>query len=218
MGDALGMSRLTKEAKMWGFGERTGINLPPESKGLLPKERPGMGRRNWYRGETMITAIGQGAVTVTPVQMARFAAAIANGGQILKPLVEKNQPTHIVRTLDIKTEYLTIVRQAMRDVVADPRGTAHRALSRAKWTVAGKTGTAQVVMMAADDERTSSNAAHHQDHAWFMGYAPFENPEIAVAVFVEHGGHGGSSAAPVARAVIDAWAEKQRMIHEQVQP
>jgi penicillin-binding protein 2 len=218
MGDLLGMSRLTQEARRWGFGERTGINLPPESKGLLPKERPGMGRRNWYRGETMITAIGQGAVTVTPLQMARFAAAIANGGQILQPLLEKNKPIHIVRTLDIKPSHLKIVRQAMRDVVADPRGTAHRALSRAKWTVAGKTGTAQVVMMAKDEARTSSNAANHQDHAWFMGYAPFEQPEIAVAVFVEHGGHGGSSAAPVARAVIDAWAEKQRMIHEQVSP
>jgi len=157
-------------------------------------------------------------VTVTPLQMARFAAAIANGGQILQPLLEKNKPIHIVRTLDIKPSHLKIVRQAMRDVVADPRGTAHRALSRAKWTVAGKTGTAQVVMMAKDEARTSSNAANHQDHAWFMGYAPFEQPEIAVAVFVEHGGHGGSSAAPVARAVIDAWAEKQRMIHEQVSP
>lgn len=218
MGDALGMSRLTQEAKMWGFGERTGINLPPESKGLLPKERPGMGRRNWYRGETMITAIGQGAVTVTPVQMARFAAAIANGGRILQPLLEKNKPVHVVRKLDVKAAYLKIVRQGMRDVVAEVTGTAHRALARAKWTVAGKTGTAQVVMMAADDERTSSDAVHHQDHAWFMGYAPFEKPEIAVAVFVEHGGHGGSSAAPVARAVIDAWAEKQRLIHEQVQP
>ncbi|MDQ7057348.1 MAG: penicillin-binding protein 2 [Ghiorsea sp.] len=218
MGDALGMSRLTQEAKMWGFGERTGINLPPESKGLLPKERPGMGRRNWYRGETMITAIGQGAVTVTPVQMARFAAAIANGGRILQPLLEKNKPVHVVRKLDVKAAYLKIVRQGMRDVVAEVTGTAHRALARAKWTVAGKTGTAQVVMMAADDERTSSDAVHHQDHAWFMGYAPFEKPEIAVAVFVEHGGHGGSSAAPVARAVIDAWAEKQRLIHEQVSP
>ncbi|MDQ6978470.1 MAG: penicillin-binding protein 2 [Ghiorsea sp.] len=218
MGDALGMSRLTQEAKMWGFGERTGINLPPESKGLLPKERPGMGRRNWYRGETMITAIGQGAVTVTPVQMARFAAAIANGGRILQPLLEKNKPVHVVRKLDVKAAYLKIVRQGMRDVVAEVTGTAHRALARAKWTVAGKTGTAQVVMMAADDERTSSDAVHHQDHAWFMGYAPFEKPEIAVAVFVEHGGHGGSSAAPVARADIDAWAEKQRLIHEQVQP
>ena len=218
MGDALGMSRLTEEAKMWGFGERTGINLPPESKGLLPKERPGVGRRNWYRGETMITAIGQGAVTVTPVQMARFAAAIANGGRILQPLLEKNKPVHIVRELDIKAEYLKIVRQGMRDVVAEATGTAHRALARANWTVAGKTGTAQVVMMSADDKRTFSDAAHHQDHAWFMGYAPFDKPEIAVAVFVEHGGHGGSSAAPVARAIIDTWAEKQRMIHEQVQP
>jgi penicillin-binding protein 2 len=216
MGDAIGMSDLTKEARQWGFGERTGINLPPESRGKLPAEHPSLRRKKWYRGETMITAIGQGAVTVTPLQMARFAAAIANGGSILKPLLEKNEKVKIIRRLDVKQGDLDVVRKAMRDVVADPRGTAHRALSRAKWAVAGKTGTAQVVMMAADEARTFSDAKNHQDHAWFMGYAPFKNPEIAVAVFVEHGGHGGSVAGPVAKAVIDAWAMR-RIQEEKVQ-
>ncbi|MDX8387908.1 MAG: penicillin-binding protein 2 [Ghiorsea sp.] len=209
MGDQLGMASLTAQASKWGFGEKTGVNLPPESRGILPQERPGMGRRNWYRGETMITAIGQGAITVTPIQMARFSAAIANGGTILTPLLEKGEATKVVRQLDIKPEYLKKVRQGMRDVVATPKGTAHYALSRAHWTVAGKTGTAQVVRMSEDETRSFSDAKQHQDHAWFMGYAPFENPEIAVAVFVEHGGHGGSAAAPVARAVVDAWADKQ---------
>jgi len=212
MGDELGMQRLTAEASKWGFGERTGINLPPEAKGILPKDKPEGRRQNWYRGETMITAIGQGAVTVTPVQMARFAAAIANGGTILTPLLEKNEQVKVVRQLNVKPEYLKAVRQAMRDVVASPTGTAHYALSRAHWTVAGKTGTAQVVMMSEDESRTFSDKAQYQDHAWFMGYAPFENPEIAVAVFVEHGGHGGSSAAPVARAVVDAWADKHKVL------
>ncbi len=208
LGDELGMSRLTAEASLWGFGERTGINLPPESRGNLPEEEPDGRRKNWYRGETMITAIGQGEVTVTPLQMARFAAAIANGGKILTPLLEKGQPIEIVREVDVSDEDLKEVRQGMRDVVAQPTGTAHAALGRAHWPVAGKTGTAQVVMMADDEERSFSDAKKHQDHAWFMGYAPFENPQIAIAVFVEHGGHGGSSAAPVARAVFDAWADK----------
>jgi len=200
---------LSSEAKRWGFGEKTGVNLPPESRGILPKERPSELRKKWYRGETMITAIGQGEITVTPLQMTRFAAAIANGGAILKPLLEKGEPTHVVRQLDVPEEHLAKVRHGMRDVVASPTGTAYYALSRAHWTVAGKTGTAQVVMMADDEERTYSDARKHQDHAWFMGYAPYDKPEIAFAVFVEHGGHGGSSAAPVARAVVDAWADKQ---------
>jgi len=213
LGDALGMGALSSEARRWGFGEKTGINLPPESRGILPKERPSERRKKWYRGETMITAIGQGEITVTPLQMARFAAAIANGGLILRPLLEKGEPTDVVKKLDVPEEHLQKIKQGMRDVVASQTGTAYYALSRAHWTVAGKTGTAQVVMMADDEERTFSDARKHQDHAWFMGYAPFEKPEIAFAVFVEHGGHGGSSAAPVARAVVDAWADKQEAVN-----
>ena len=101
----------------------------------------------------------------------------------------------------------------MRSVVANPRGTAHRVLSSLPWKVAGKTGTAQVVKMSQDDEKEGFTQKallrRHKDHAWFMGYAPYENPEIAIAVFVEHGGHGGSDAAPVAAAII------RRMIAQQ---
>ncbi|MDX8380870.1 MAG: penicillin-binding protein 2 [Ghiorsea sp.] len=207
LGDALGMSRLAETAKKWGFGERTGINLPPESRGNVPGKRHRTGRA-WYRGETMITAIGQGSITVTPLQMARFAAAIANGGKILTPLLEKGEQVKIVRQLALNEKDLSKVRQGMRDVVASPKGTAHWQLSRAHWTVAGKTGTAQVVKMSEDESRSFSDAKHHQDHAWFMGYAPFEKPEIAFVVFVENGGHGGSAAGPVARAVVDFWADK----------
>ena len=207
LGDALGMSRLADTAREWGFGEKTGINLPPESRGNVPHKRHPSGR-NWYRGETMITAIGQGSITVTPLQMARFSAAIANGGKILTPLLEKGEAVKVVRQLDVSPKQLKKVRQGMRDVVADRKGTAYWQLSRAHWTVAGKTGTAQVVKMSDDDKRTFSDAKHHQDHAWFMGYAPFDKPEIAVAVFVENGGHGGSAAGPVARAVVDYWADK----------
>ncbi len=207
LGDALGMSRLADTAREWGFGEKTGINLPPESRGNVPNKRHPSGR-HWYRGETMITAIGQGSITVTPLQMARFSAAIANGGKILTPLLEKGEAVKVVRQLEVSPTQLKKVRQGMRDVVADRKGTAYWQLSRAHWTVAGKTGTAQVVKMSDDDKRTFSDAKHHQDHAWFMGYAPFDKPEIAVAVFVENGGHGGSAAGPVARAVVDYWADK----------
>ena len=209
MGDALGMARLSEAIKLWGFGERTGINLPPESRGNVPSNRHPSGR-NWYRGETMITAIGQGSTTVTPLQMARFAAAIANGGKILTPTLEKGEVVRLVREIDVDKQAMEQIRLGMRDVVADPEGTAYWQLSRAKWAVAGKTGTAQVVKMSDDDERTFSDARHHQDHAWFMGYAPYDKPEIAFAVFVEHGGHGGSVAGPVARRIVDFWAEKKK--------
>jgi len=220
LGDELGMSRLADTAREWGFGEKTGINLPPESRGNVPNKRHPSGR-NWYRGETMITAIGQGSITVTPLQMARFAAAIANGGKILTPLLEAGQTPNMTRELPLDATILRKVRQGMRDVVADKKGTAYWQLSRAHWTVAGKTGTAQVVKMSDDDKRTFSDAKHHQDHAWFMGYAPFDKPEIAFAVFVENGGHGGSAAGPVARAVVDYWADKidaQRSKHDEGNP
>jgi len=207
LGDALGMQRLAETARQWGFGERTGINLPPEAKGNVPGKHHRSGR-DWYRGETMITAIGQGSITVTPIQMARFAAAIANGGEVLTPLLEKGEQVQVVNKLTLDEKALTKVRQGMRDVVASPKGTAYWQLSRAHWTVAGKTGTAQVVKMSEDESRLFSDAKHHQDHAWFMGYAPFEKPEIAFVVFVENGGHGGSAAGPVARAVVDFWADK----------
>jgi penicillin-binding protein 2 len=219
LGDQLGMQRLTEEAALWGFGEQTGIVLTPEARGLLPapEQRLRNGHtRPWYRGETMITAIGQGSSTVTPIQMARFAAAIANGGNILKPQLLANAAPVILRTIDVEPEHLAKIRHAMRDVIANPKGTAHRALNRVPWPVAGKTGTAQVVTMAQDDEEDSGNRTpelnRHKDHAWFMGYAPFDNPKVAFAVFVEHGGHGGSDAAPVAAAMIRHLAKQERFM------
>lgn len=217
LGDQLGMQRLTEEAALWGFGEQTGISLTPESRGILPsaKQRLQNGRtRPWYRGETMITAIGQGSLTVTPLQMARFAAAIANGGKILQPKLKANAEPVVLHTVDVDMKHLQKVRRAMRDVIANPKGTAHRVLNRVPWSVAGKTGTAQVIAMAQDDEedKKSKNSPvldRHKDHAWFMGYAPFDNPKIAFAVFVEHGGHGGSAAAPVAAAMIRYLAEQE---------
>ena len=216
LGDQLGMLELSQAARAWGLGERTGIDLPPEVRGVVPAERPdetiglqGSRRSRWFRGETMITAIGQGILTVTPLQMARFAATIANGGKVLKPQILAGVEPEVLGQPEINAGHLQKVQQAMRDVVADPRGTAHRVLASAPWPAAGKTGTAQVVGMAQDDDEEVSpeeQLRRHKDHAWFMGYAPFDKPRIAIAVFVEHGGHGGSDAAPVAAAVIRAMA------------
>jgi len=219
LGDQLGMGTISDEAERWGLGVRTGIELPPESRGLIPTHNPNMmeairhvgnwKRLKWFRGETMITAIGQGAVTVTPLQMARFAAAIANGGQILKPELNMVAKPVVQSTVDVDPLQLQTIREAMFDVVNAPTGTAYWHMRGLPWKAAGKTGTAQVIAMSQDDEKdVSPEYDRHKDHAWFIGYAPFKDPQISFAVFVEHGGHGGSAAAPIAAALIRAAASE----------
>jgi len=222
LADQLGMEAISDTAQAWGLGEKTGIDLSPEARGIVPAQSPYMmkamkssssKRKKWFRGETMITGIGQGALTTTPLQIARLAASIANGGSILKPQLLADASPEVLHQAEVNPRHLTKIRKAMRDVIAKPSGTAHRALGRAAWTVAGKTGTAQVVKMSQNDEEEGFTQEEiikrHRDHAWFMGYAPYESPKIAIAVFVEHGGHGGSDAAPVAAAVIRKLAEQE---------
>ncbi|MFC1545891.1 penicillin-binding protein 2 [Pseudomonadota bacterium] len=215
LGDQLGMQRLADEARMWGFGEQTGVVITPEARGSIPaaeQHLPNGRARPWYRGETMITAIGQGLTTVTPIQLARFAAAIANGGKILKPKLYADSEPTIIREVEVDEKHLKIIQKAMRGVIAKPKGTAHWVLNWAPWPIAGKTGTAQVVAMAQDDEEesTSPELDRHKDHAWFMGYAPYDDPKVAFAIFVEHGGHGGSDAAPIAKAIISKLAQQEK--------
>ena len=221
LGDSLGMEAISDTAHEWGLGDKTQIDLSPEARGIIPTHEPYMmatfksshtKRKKWFRGETMITAIGQGLLTVTPLQMARLAAAIANGGKVLKPQLLAGSQAEVLHQVDIKPEQLQKVQQAMRGVVLNLHGTAHRVLSKAPWAVAGKTGTAQVVKILRNEKKGLSKdelLRRHRDHAWFMGYAPYDDPKIAIAVFVEHGGHGGSSAGPVAAAIIKAMAAKQ---------
>ncbi|MDQ6951791.1 MAG: penicillin-binding protein 2 [Mariprofundales bacterium] len=218
LGDQLGMAHLSVTARDWGLGERTGIELFGEVKGHIPGANPHHIReqRRWYRGEIMISAIGQGSVTTTPLQMARVAATIANGGKLLRLTLLANQPPQIERQIVVQGDTLQTIRQAMRHVVSSWSGTGHRALSQAKLATAGKTGTAQVVRTKRDAHGNKIKGRVMQrdrDHAWFMGYAPFQHPEIALAVFVEHGGHGGKVAGPIARAIIDAYAMEHAAKH-----
>jgi len=224
LGDQLGMKAISNAAEAWGLGEKTGIQLSPESRGTVPSQSPYMmsaiknnasTRKKWFRGETMITAIGQGTLTVTPLQMARLAAAIANGGKVLRPQLLADAPTQVMHQVVVSRAHLRTIRTAMRGVVADPHGTAHRVLGRAPWAVAGKTGTAQVIEMSQGKKKGRSEdhlQKRLRDHAWFMGYAPYKNPKIAIAVLVEHGGHGGSAAGPVVAAVIRAMAAKDASV------
>ncbi len=202
IGKRLGIDKIYKYAELFGLGKETGVLLPPlkERKGLMPtaewkKEKM---KLPWYLGDTFISAIGQGFVTMTPIQAATMTVNFANGGHIYKPtfIIGTNEP---IERINLKPETIRIVREALSGVVNEPNGTAHG--SRSYLTkIAGKTGTAQVV-----GKGKKLSGERFMDHAWFVAYAPVENPEIAVSVFVEHGGSGGAVAAPIAKKAIEAY-------------
>jgi penicillin-binding protein 2 len=214
MGERIGWDRIAQYAKNLGFGSLTGILLPDEKQGLIPTTewKQKKTKEPWYPGDTYINSIGQGFVLVSPIQACQMMGAIANGGYFYRPTLLKqtrNRETGAVKifsperkgriVLDAKA--LEEVRKALAGVVSEPGGTGH-AVQNPFATVAGKTGTAQVIAQKIPGKKLGEKT---QDHAWFVAYAPVENPKIAVAVLVEHGGHGGSAAAPVARRVIEEY-------------
>lgn len=216
-----GIDRLSEFAKECGFGEKTRIEISGEMSGLVPdrKWKKEVKKQPWHLGETLFFGIGQGYVLTTPLQLAVFYSALANGGKLLKPrLVERIEDpitgqvesTKVETTDEIpaKKEYIRIVNSALLDVVES--GTGRQAkINGIK--VAGKTGTAQVTSMR-------NNKVEIEDHAWFAAFAPFEQPEICVVVLVEHGGKGGAVAAPVAREVIRAYFEQNGVLKKESSP
>ncbi len=207
----LGIDRIAPFLADFGFGRRTGIDLPGERAGILPSrewKRTQLGAP-WYPGETVIVGIGQGYTTVTPLQLAAATAMLANGGRPVQPHVVRPTAlteTHPTEVAAVDAAAWDYVQAAMEAVVHDPKGTARLISTGAPYRIAGKTGTAQVVSIAADAEYDSAALAEHQrDHALFIAYAPVESPRIAVAVVVENGEHGSSVAAPIARATLDAF-------------
>ncbi len=226
----LGVDKIAKHARRFGFGAPTGIDLDGESAGLVP-DRAWKRRRfgqPWYPGETPLVAIGQGFLGVTPLQMASLLATVANGGtvyrpwfvkQVLSPEGEVMEEYGPVRsgTVDLKPGNLALVRRALFDVVHGTRGTGKRARSEVV-DIAGKTGTAQIAEMRGEAVKSEDLPYVVRDHAWFVAYAPAVNPEIAVATLVEHGGHGGATAAPIAKKVIEAYfrSEGQEMEDHEV--
>jgi penicillin-binding protein 2 len=158
-------------------------------------------------------AIGQGYVTTTPLQLANMMAAVGNGGKLFRPyLVRKVESLdgaavreygpHLIRTIEMKPDTINRVQKALADVVHGPGGTGGAARSPVI-QVAGKTGTAQVIEMKGAYLKSEQLSYFNRDHAWFVSYAPVENPQIAIAVLVEHGGHGGEAAAPMAKKVFE---------------
>ena len=227
MGQRLGVDRIHDYAVRFGLGSKTGLKLVSEATGLIPStewkrrffKKPE--DQKWYPGETPSVAIGQGAVTVTPLQIARALAALVNGGKVLTPHLVKairsvdgnfkddDFKPEVQSELGVDPKILKTVRDTLFGVVNDKRGTAIRARLDDAFgiTVAGKTGTAQAasLQLSAGNEQLG-------DHAWFAAYAPTDNPEIVVVTLVENGGHGGVTSAPVVKQVMEAYFSKTRGI------
>lgn len=220
VGLKLGVDRLAKYANAFGLGEPTGIELSNERSGLIPTSawKEDKYKSPWAEGETLSIAIGQGYNSVTPLQEAVMISVVANGGKRVKPYLvqsivdpvtgeEKFIPREEVSKKEGEVVFsegaLAQVKDALAGVVSDPEGTAHR-LSLLNIPMGGKTGTAQVISLGK-----GCRGGGCSDHAWFVAFAPVENPTIAVAVLVENGGHGSSAAAPLAGEIIKTYLEKE---------
>jgi len=221
VGKKLGIDRIAKWARHFGLGQPSGLHLDKEMTGLVASSewKKARFKQPWHEGETMSVSIGQGYNLATPIQMAQVVAAIANGGIIYEPqLVEKvespageilfqSKPA-VKSRLGASPATIAEVQRGLEGVVEEEGGTG-RAARLAQVQVAGKTGTAQVVATEKlEREKKGSKEVkvgnRFENHAWFVAYAPAASAQVAVAVLVEHGGHGGSAAGPLARRVIAA--------------
>ncbi|MBK1691230.1 penicillin-binding protein 2 [Ectothiorhodospira mobilis] len=221
LGHELGIDRLSGFLARFGLGKRTGIDSTGERPGILPSRewKQATHDQPWYPGETLITAIGQGYMLTTPMQMASVAATLATRGERVQPRLLRRyadpdggsaHPLHPVPLTEVELNdpgNWAPVLESMEHVVHQRNGTAHGAIgSDLGYRMAGKTGTSQVFSLADGEEYDAEELAFYlRDHALFIGFAPAKDPRIAVAVVVEHGGSGGAVAAPVARRVMDAY-------------
>lgn len=208
VGKQLGIDKISYFATGLGLGRRTGIDLPSEEPGLVPSEdwTERVLHRKWYAGETISVAIGQGAVTTTPLQLARMIDAVATGGNLVQPhLLKESAPPKFER-FPISDSTVAEVTDGMYGVVNEGGGTASN-VKLQNIDFCGKSGTAQIINY--DLRARLGKQREFKDNAWFVGYAPRRNPEIVVAVLVQGGGHGGEAAAPIARDIVKAYYDKQ---------
>ncbi len=218
LAEKLGIERIAKYATMFGLGQKTGIDLPQEVSGVMPSEEWKIRnfKQKWYAGETISVGIGQGAVAVTPIQLARAIGAIASGGLLVRPHVTNpsDLPGNVIPATDapsqvkipIDPKNWEIITDAMSNVPT-PLGTAGSAHLQGI-DFAGKTGSAQTVSNALK-AKTANGKSKYKDNAWFVGVTPRRSPEIVVAVLFEGGEHG-QFAARIAAQVVKAYVEKQR--------
>ena len=215
----MGIDQIHDSLSFFQFGKKTGIDLPGELGGILPsrdwkkinKDEP------WYRGETLITGIGQGFMTASPLQLALATAAIANKGQLLVPQVlmhSQSKNGDLFEDQNLKSKQIPIkdinnwelIIEAMKQTVYGKFGTAKRLNNKLKYSLAGKTGTAQVFGLDPEEEYIAENIEEKlRDHALFTGFAPIEDPQVAIAIIVENAGSGSSKAAPLARELLDEY-------------
>src|SRR5579863_10006660 len=218
LAEKLGIDRIAKYATMFGLGQKTGIDLPQEVSGVMPSEEWKVRnfKQKWYAGETISVGIGQGAVAVTPIQLARAIGAISSGGLLVRPHVTNpaELPANIVPAIDTPSQVKIPIDPANWEIITDamsnvpsPMGTAGSAHLQGI-DFAGKTGSAQTVSNALK-AKTANGKSKYKDNAWFVGVTPRRNPEIVVAVLFEGGEHG-QFAARIAAQVVKAYVEKQR--------
>lgn len=218
LGERLGINRISEFSSELGLGRATGIELKDEATGLVPTIEWKRRRFNqpWHKGESVITAIGQGFTLVTPLQVAKVMSGIVNGGKVLTPRILASTPQKLEMNFNIGAEELDVIKKGLLAVVDSDRGTA-RAIKDPMFSIGGKTGTVQVVRGLFSKLPDEADLPYKmRDHAWFFGFSPVENPEILVVAIVEHGGHGASIAAPVVRDVIKGYYYSKGLADEQV--
>lgn len=223
LANKMGIEMMHDNLNYFNFGRKTGIDIPGEKGGILPskawkkinKDEP------WYRGETLIVGIGQGFITSSPLQLAVATAALANKGGLFKPKLLTNiqTPNQAIEEIPgdppVQIPIKNIknwedVVEGMRQTIYAPKGTARRLNKDLTYTLAGKTGTAQVFGLDAEEQYIAEKLDERlRDHALFTGFAPIDNPEIAIAIIVENAGSGSSKAAPLARQVLDVYFKKK---------
>jgi penicillin-binding protein 2 len=211
----VGIDAMSKYLHEFGFGVKTGVDMPREYSGVIPSKAWKKKRFNqsWYLGETVIAAIGQGYDLVTPLQTARYTALMATGNLVtpkIARIVDGNRTKNEIIPVKFD-QYIHEIRKGMYDVCNTPGGTGYRVMHDLPIVVAGKTGTSQVTSIpqgVSKRLKESQLAYFHRSHAWFTSYAPYNDPQFVVTILVEHGGHGGSASAPLA-AEIYKWLYKK---------
>ncbi len=222
LANKMGIDNLHDGLELFNFGKKTGIDIPGERGGILPSKAWKKINKNepWYRGETLITGIGQGFMTTSPLQLAVSTAALANKGVIFQPKILKSIQVsgevikEVVRGYSKQIPIKDIhnwenVIDGMKRTIYSPKGTGRRINKKLSYTLAGKTGTAQVFGLDAEEQYIAANLDERlRDHALFTGFAPIESPKIVIAVIVENAGSGSAKAAPLAKKVLDIYFKK----------
>ncbi|WP_373032113.1 penicillin-binding protein 2 [Sulfurovum sp.] len=217
----VGIDAMAKHLRTFGLGVKTGVDLPREYAGVMPDKAWKMKRykQPWYMGETVISSIGQGYDLTTPLQVARYTGLMATS-KLATPYIAREVDGKVMRSemksLDFDAYYLSEIRKGMYDVCNVKSGTAYKAMGKLPIVVAGKTGTSQVTSIPQSTQKRLKEeelAYYHRSHAWITTYAPYEDPKYIVTVLVEHGGHGGSTAGPIA-ADIYKWLFKKGYFSE----